>query len=203
MATSIHDVTNTIRPAELQPAHVMTDSKGTKTQTLSLRLDPKTRFILDFLGRIRGQSITTIIERAIKESADNDPVGDSNKKNWRYYWDPDEGVRTLRIISDGDVFTSFEEDEILSFTKAHSEFFYISESTHNIHTGYCRVLWKKMKEYMEIWQATQTEDYWAAGKAMARDLLQAKIQPPQWPRSGKPATSATAKRGAIDDDIPF
>ena len=35
--------------------------RGTKTETLSLRLDPKTKFILEFVARINGQTLTTVI----------------------------------------------------------------------------------------------------------------------------------------------
>ncbi len=43
--------------------------RGPKAMALLLRLDPKTRFILELTARIKGQSITTVVERAIKETA--------------------------------------------------------------------------------------------------------------------------------------
>ena len=65
-------------------------TRGGKTQSLSLRLDPKTKFTLDFMARIRGQSITTVVERAIKEAAKNVGVGVEQL----------EGPNQLRIWSD-------------------------------------------------------------------------------------------------------
>ena len=73
----------------------MPEPKRTKTESLSLRLDPKTKFILEFVARINGQSITTVVERAIKRASED--VGIAPKwdnrgneleiRNWTTYWD--------------------------------------------------------------------------------------------------------------------
>jgi hypothetical protein len=56
-------------------------TKRAKTETLSLRLDPKTKFMLDFLARVQGQSITTVVERAVAKVAADVGVGEySNEK---------------------------------------------------------------------------------------------------------------------------
>src|SRR6185312_3703007 len=70
--------------------------RGSKTQTLSLRLDPKTKFTLEFVARIRGQTLTTIVERAIRESCDKVMIEnfEGDELNWLNFWDPEEGMRT-------------------------------------------------------------------------------------------------------------
>jgi hypothetical protein len=158
--------------------------RGIKSQTLSLRLDPKTKFTLEFASRIKGQTITTLVERAIRASCDEIDLGGGFKGqeiNWKFFWEPDEGVRTLRLCGWPDYPTTYEEDELMSFVKAHLSFFYVRERPDEFNRPFLRILWPKIKEYRRIWQEQRAQDYWAAGKVMAADLLAAKMEPPIWP----------------------
>jgi hypothetical protein len=160
--------------------------RGTRSETLSLRLDPKTKFTLEFASRIKGQTITTLVERAIRSSCDEIelyPEGFKGQEagTWKTFWDPDEGVRTLKLCAAKDYPTTYEEDELMSFVKAHQSFFYDDERRYEINRLFVRVLWPKIEEYHSIWQERRGEDYWAAGRAMAADLSAAKIKSPNWP----------------------
>ena len=187
-------------------------SKRMKTETLSLRLDPKTRFILEFISRIRGQSITVVVERAIKEAADAVVIGpatdfggnDAHQASWSDFWDADEGIRTLRLLANSHYITTYEEDEIRRFTLDHHEFFYDDRAGQSVRRTYIGLLWSKMEQYIEVWQSTRNEDYWAAGKQMAEDLRKAGLSAPAWPRPAtkKPAPSANFNR-ELDDEVPF
>lgn len=183
--------------------------KRLKTQTLSLRLDPKTRFILEFIARLRGQSITTIVERAIKESADKTLLAPTwiegeeiSQRNWLYFWDPSEGVRTLKLLADPEYPTTFEEDELRQFTLAHCRFFYQESEGRNPKRGYVDLLWPRITEFMENWRSTKKNDYWAAGKEMKAALSAAGVKPPEWPPQSKPNDQGKP-RGDLDDEIPF
>jgi hypothetical protein len=184
-----------------------------KTQTLSLRLDPKTRFVLEFMSRVKGQSITTIVERAIKEAAEKTGIGPTNDKNgnelhqpcWTDFWDTDEGVRSLKLIANSDYPTSFEEDEIRRFTIDHWDFFYTNSFgtiplRHNV-----GVLWPQIQTYLTVWRNTKSEDYWAAGKVMIEVLTKAKLKPPSWPRIPKSEVLRTIdpRDRVLDDEVPF
>ena len=182
--------------------------RGAKTLTLSLRLDPKTKFILDFVARIKGQSITTVVERAIKETADGLGIGSDHayQQSWSDFWDPNEGVRTLKLLGNAYYPTSFDEDELKAFTVAHSDFFYTKGNEPR--RGYLEVLWPRMENYIEIWREKKSTDYWAAGEAMKADLLAARVNPPDWPPktnpSSKPArTDPSGPPPEFDDEIPF
>lgn len=177
-------------------------SRGTKTQTLSLRLDPKTRFILDFMSRIKGQSITTVVERAIKEAAGHTgfPEFDERGKRiehvtWSNFWDPSEGIRALNLLADERYPTTYDEDELRAFTTAHQEFFYSDTTCSRPRRAIVEVLWANMERYLKIWREKKSEDYWAAGEAMAADLSAARVKSPVWPP--KPES------GDFDDEIPF
>jgi uncharacterized protein (DUF1778 family) len=188
----------------------------TKTQTLSLRLDPKTRFILEFMSRVRGQSITVVVERAIKEAAEQATIGhkrdefgnEVEHRTWLNYWDPDESVRQLMLFGDRDYYTTFEEDEIRRFTEDHWDFFYTSSTAGVVRRSYANVLWPNLSKYLKTWNTTRMQDYWAAGRMMADDLKRAGIAAPAWPRNETrkepPATTSLQKLVRdLDDEVPF
>jgi hypothetical protein len=179
--------------------------RGPKTMALSLRLDPKTRFILEFVARIKGQSITTVVERAIKETADGLGIGPrydeqgniEDQLTWSDFWDPSEGVRTLRVLNSSDCPTTYDEDELRAFTLAHWPFFYTDQRRREPHRTYVDVLWPKIGAYAELWREKKRSDYWAAGEAMQADLAAARIAPPDWPPKPEPKTDPA------DIEIPF
>ena len=127
---------------------------------LSLRLDPKTRFVLEFVSRVRGQSITTVVERGIKEAAGQvvlEPGRSEafdDRPNWSDFWDPSEGVRMLKLLSDDRFPSTFEEDELRDFTSAHSEFFYAGKDQPR--GPYVDILWPSIDQFLSTWRATKT-----------------------------------------------
>ncbi len=184
-------------------------STRAKTQTLSLRLDPKTRFVLEFVSRIRGQSITTVVERAIKDASSEVSAGEVwheqgsqfQPATWQNFWDPDEGVRALNLLASESYPTTFEEDELRAFTLVHHEFFYTSENGHTPQKASTNVLWPKIDKYLELWRETKSTDYWACGKLMVEDLAAAGLSPPHWPTSfGSPSRDFSKD---LDDEVPF
>jgi hypothetical protein len=170
--------------------------RGSKTESLSLRLDPKTKFLLEFVGRINGQTLTTVVERAIRTSCDQvgiPAVAGGPKCNWQYFWDIEEGIRTLKLLGSPHYPTNSEEEQLKDFVGSHHEFFFRSVNNLDPQRTYVQLLWPKVETYLQIWDNKRQSDYWAAGNAMVQDLRAAKVQPPQWPREGE----YTA------EDIPF
>ena len=185
-------------------------AKRAKTETLSLRLDPKTKFMLDFLARVQGQSITTVVERAVHKVAAGIGVSEfDDQKTWASFWDASEGVRTLNLISEPFYPTNYEEDELLSFTKVHWPFFYSSDSATTPRKYYVDLLWPKIEHYLDLWRTERQSNYWAAGEAMRADLSAAKVAAPDWPIVKTPAAQPkrTGPRESfaadLDDEIPF
>lgn len=186
-----------------------------KTEVLSMRLDPRVRFIIDLLARIRGQSISTVVERALLEVADKTEIGrDENgyAKRWRDYWDLSEGIRTLKIASDNDTFPSFEDEEKAAFAKAHSIFFYKDNNCTQYKDWAIDIIWPRIEEFMEIWDNTKATDYFAAGKAMREAISKAGVKAPDWPPQSPPSKQPASKPSGgrsssiadeLDDDIPF
>jgi hypothetical protein len=183
--------------------------RGSKTESLSLRIDPKTKFVLEFLVRVTGIRITDLIERAIRAYADGITIGNSGtSKTWEDYWHTEEGVRMLNVISDKAVWRTFEEEELASFVDQHHEFFFLSRFDRTPRILSIRVLWPKIDEYLEHWRQNKAHDLWATGTLMKAALEKTQIQAPEWPRRAKTPTSSAkpvtpAKRDDLDDEIPF
>lgn len=165
--------------------------------------------MLDFVSRVQGQSITTVVERAVREMAGRVGINsefENNPKTWTSFWDSSEGMRALHLYSDTDYPTTFEEDEILRFTKTHWPFFYINERATTQRRAYVDLLWPKIEEYVAIWRDKRHVNYWASGEAMQADLSAARVVPPDWPIPTKPSLTKEPRESFppdLDDEIPF
>ena len=191
-------------------------ARGTKTLSLSIRLDPKTRFVLEFMARMRGQSMTTVVERAVAEAADGVTVGGDwdpqsretvGERKWSDFWDVSEGIRFIKLVADRKVPTTFDEDEILQFVRFHIEFFSEFNDLDDLDRANIELLWPNIEDYVNSWRERRHSDIWAAGQIMADDLSKAGLEPPDWPRGTKtpPPSKLSAineEESHIDDEIP-
>lgn len=177
-------------------------TRGGKTETLTIRLDPKTRFILEYLSRLKGQNITTVVERAIVAAASqemvNDPKWPDQPDGWQRFWDVSDGCRALRMAERAEFFPTYEEERRLAFAKAHWPFFFTSENATQFINYYIDVLWPRIDEYIQIHDDQKQTDYFAAGKAMQAALRAAKLAAPEWPIAQKQKPSRD-----LDNEIPF
>ncbi|MCF6118517.1 MAG: hypothetical protein EOS26_03290 [Mesorhizobium sp.] len=178
--------------------------KTAKTESLAIRLDPKTRFILDFVSRAKGQTITTVVERAIYEAAAQVRASDGeNDYSWQDVWNEAEGARALRAATIRDLFPTYEEERRLNFARRHWPFFYTNDRLHAVQTLYVEVLWPRIDEFIQLGDDKLQEDAWAAGTAMQEALRAAKIQPPEWPPKPKSNDFGRPPKQELDDEIPF
>ncbi len=183
--------------------------RGAKTESLSLRIDPKTKFVLEFMVRVKGFRITDLIEQAIKSYAEQTIVGadynGNGGKNWLNYWHPEEGVRLINLIFDKDIITSFEEDELAAFIEQHWEFFFTTQSANRKPmTVFIQVLWPKINEYVDHWRENKATNRWATGTLMLQAIKAANMAGPKWPRTSEPPPKPVAPAVKdLDDEIPF
>ncbi|RWN91711.1 hypothetical protein [Mesorhizobium sp.] len=179
--------------------------RGGKTETLTIRLDPKTRFILEYLSRLKGQNITTVVERAIMTAASHETVRDpkfpEEPDSWQRFWDVSDGCRALRMAERPEFSPTYEEERRLAFAKEHWPFFYASQQKETFLTFYVDVLWPRIDEFIQIHDDQKADDYFAAGKAMQGALRAAKLSAPEWPIHAKPKPSGPPRD--LDDEIPF
>lgn len=182
--------------------------KPTKSETLTIRLDPKTRFMLEFVSRLRGQTITTVVERAISSAADQATVmvpgeyGDF-EASWRYFWSVVDGERALKMSAEPQLHPTYEEEKRRKFTETHWPFFFLSPKCEEPRTGYIEILWPRIDEFVALFDATKATNYFQAGEAMAAALSLARVAPPDnWPPKRKSYDEPPSK-GNIDDELPF
>lgn len=171
--------------------------KPQKSESLTIRLDPKMRFALEFVARIKGQTITKVIERAVIEAADRANIDDDNgydKLNWHSYWDVNEGVRTIHLAQDSRTHPSFEEEEMLDFIKFHWRYFSYDRLLRSLDREKIEVLWPHMSEIMDLWRETKSTQRNSASWLMNNILADAGIK--QKEKSESPEDS-------IGDEIPF
>lgn len=193
--------------------------KSLKSETLTIRLDPKTRFMLEFISRLRGQTITTVVERAISDAADQASIVDEgNERTWRSFWHISDGVRALRLAQNQSLYPTYEEEQLLNFAMNHKPFFMIKGFDEWVpDEKYADILWPKINEYLGTWLRTRANDHWAAGKMMRDDIEAAGVKAPVWPpvdptAKKKEEASSFGRAGPatrpgssshLDDDIPF
>ncbi len=187
--------------------------KAGKSETLTIRLDPKTRFILEYVSKLKGQTITTVVERAIVSAASDEKLNDyeyGGDLSWHDFWDVSDGVRALRMAARKEFYPTYEEDKRLTFCREHWPFFWSSKERKVFLNYYVDVLWPRIDEFVQMHEDQKATDYFAAGKAMRAALSDAKLKAPQWPLPEKkhdPKPIVEQKPGfpALDDDddIPF
>ncbi|MEY9328267.1 hypothetical protein [Sinorhizobium fredii] len=177
-------------------------TKTGKSETLTIRLDPKTRFILEFMSRVNGQTITTVVERAIVSAASKTTVSRGDEYDadvsWQDLWDVSEGVRALRLAKIPGLYPTYEEEKRLAFAEEHWPFFYSDTKKNRLLNFFVDVLWPRLDEFVQMHDDKKHEDYFAAGKAMQEALKGAKMEPPEWPPQKKPKSTID-----LTDDIPF
>lgn len=177
--------------------------KPAKSETLTLRLDPKTRFMMEFISRLRGQTITMVFERSIQDTADQAAFyDDSFGKDvcWQDFWDVEEGIRTLRIAMNKSLRPSYEEERLLQFTDKFWPFFYDNAHRYGFRRDYISVLWNQIEDFVEFDEENRQKDFWAAGHAMEDVLKIAHLIPPKWKELLGVSSSSSDE---LDKDIPF
>ena len=184
------------------------EPRAGKSETLTIRLDPKTRFILEYLSRLKGQTITTVVERALVAAASQEMVEDpkypDQPDSWQRFWDVSDGCRALRMAERPAFFPTYEEDRRLAFAKEHWPFFWSTRDRTSFLNHYVDVLWPRIDMYVQLHEDQKANDYFAAGKAMQEALRNAKLKAPEWPIPQKNVekVESYAKRD-LDDEIPF
>jgi hypothetical protein len=174
------------------------DVRSSKTESLTIRMDPKTRFMMDCVARSRGQTITTVIERSVAASASQDAMTYRGEPiTWQALWDLTEGIRALMMAEVPELFPTYEEEKRLKFAAEHHPFFYRDGKRDRFKDWNIEVLWPRIDEFVAMHEKHQNTDYFAAGKAMSQALHDANIGPPEWPPQSPREPHASETRSKI------
>lgn len=154
-----------------------------KSESLTIRLDPKMRFALEFIARLRGQTITKVIERAVMEDADSAYVMDESHNptgNWSSYWDVNDGVRAINLASDPKTHPSFEEEEMLDFVKVHWNYFSFDPKLASLKRDNLDILWPKIESLIDLWREHKSTNRKYCAKLMREMLTDAGLDEKSW-----------------------
>lgn len=169
-----------------------------KGETLTIRLDTKSRFMLDFVARAKGQTMTTVVERALTDAADNvrvcldndippgDLPDDGSYVNWRYFWNSIPGIRELAIADVDDLYPTYEEKHRLEFAKRFWPFFYTDRNCTSFNVDFIDALWNKIDYFISVHEGQKQMDFYAVTKIMSSCLEGAGLTPPEWPPAPEP-----------------
>ncbi|OUJ10326.1 hypothetical protein [Acetobacter sp. DsW_059] len=157
--------------------------KNQKSESLTIRLDPKMRFALEFVARLKGQTITKVIERAVTDAAEITYTGDN--KNWLHYWDVCDGVRSIRLAMDSDTNPTFDEDELLDFIKIHWNYFSSTNNLLYLKRENIDVLWPKIEDLLKIWRECKSSDRLRCARVMKEILRNSGLSDQSWEASYK------------------
>ncbi|WP_434520618.1 hypothetical protein [Pseudomonas sp. AK181] len=146
-----------------------------KTETLTLRLDPKVKMMIEMISRIRRQSITGVVEAAIEEIAfDLDaPFFYKNEtNNWSLssaiteVWSTDESERFINMCYHLPTLLTYEEQRIWETIKASKVFlatdatvmetFWEIEGIGRIDRSSVRIWWTYLLEHVDEHKDSRT-----------------------------------------------
>ncbi len=139
-----------------------------KTETLTLRLDPKVKLMIELISRIRRQSITGVVEAAIEEIAfdlDAPFFYEKETNTWSLssvvteVWSTDESERFINMCYHLPTLLTYEEQRIWETIKASKVFlatdatvmetFWEVEGLGRIDRSNIRMWWADLLEHVE------------------------------------------------------
>lgn len=147
-----------------------------KTDSITLRVDPRFRFALELLSRKTGATMTSLIERAIVAQAAMSRIGGLD---WAELWHPEEAVRSLRVASMPELMPSHEEERRSHFCGTWHPFFYRSGVGSEIHEPRVVVLWPAIDRFIDDFERTRSSDFFAVAETMIEALHHAGLDAPK------------------------
>lgn len=179
--------------------------RAAKSETLTIRLNPRTRFVLEFVARMRGQTITTVVERALEAAGEQAKISDFDKdKTWRDFWDVNDGVRAINMAREPELFPTYEEEKRLKFVEQFREYFYRDDYFREPIKPYIDVLWPRIDEFIEHFEKTKASKYYSVEEEMRKTLRDANLTRPKSRHNvtDPPRAGGGKPNYDLDDDIP-
>lgn len=163
-----------------------------RSEVVSVRLDPKLRYIAELAARKQRRTVSSFIEWAVERGLDSVSAADEGQTLWNEadaLWDVDESDRFTKLALRHPDLLTHEEQILWKLLRENG------------------LLWKGRYDRNGEWQWTVSESsmvvdnlrkHWDTFKAAAAGDAEAKKILPTWVKKGSPE-----KKSAFDDDIPF
>jgi len=116
----------------------------TRSETLAIRLDPRTRYMLELASRIQHRTLSSVVEWMVNNSLKDIPIDDERSlaSAQADLWDIDESDRLVKLAFKYPGLLSFEEQKIWKLIREYGYFWrgkYVFE--HQEEGGYVRYEW--------------------------------------------------------------
>lgn len=96
----------------------------TRSETLAIRLDPRTRYMLELASRIQHRTLSSVVEwminNSLKDIMVNEKESLANAQN--QLWDIDESDRLLKLAFNYPSLLSFDEQKMWKLIREHGHF---------------------------------------------------------------------------------
>lgn len=155
-----------------------------KTEHMSLRLDSRTKFLVEYWSQCVHQSDTAFVTMAVERYARD--LANEHGHSPKACFHPHRGVREVRL----GLLDDYPLDDVRArrrdFVMQHRAFFLTQVGDHyQANVPFIETLWDvdgktNLDEYMNGW----AEDFWAPGKLMAERLRSRGLEAPVWPPEG-------------------
>jgi len=168
----------------------------TRSEVVTVRLDPKLRYIADLAARKQRRSVSSFIEWAVERGVDSVYVAEQGPSLWNEadeLWDVDESDRFVKLALRHPDLLSHDEQIVWKLVREN---------------GY---LWRGSHDRNNEWHWTPSEsaiildrlrEHWNTFKAAAKGDVEARSELPTWDPPKKPARPA-GKFDDLEDEIPF
>lgn len=177
-------------------------AKTTRSETVTVRLDPELRYLAEIASRIQRRTLSSYIEWAILASLNQVPIEDSPHQVptvadlGRTLWDVDEADRFAKLGINAPHLLNFDEQKLWKLIRENG---YLWRGKHYPSTG----KWK--------WEVTESSliylrlrEHWDAFKSVAYDGLDPEGVLPTWVDKAPTTPRPPINLADIDDDpVPF
>ncbi len=95
-----------------------------RSETLAIRLDPRTRYMLELAGRVQHRTLSSVVEWMINNSLKDIPIDEEKSLAavQADLWDIDESDRLIKLAFSNYSLLSFDEQKIWKVIREHGYF---------------------------------------------------------------------------------
>ena len=171
--------------------------RPSRSEVVTVRLDPKLRYLVDLAARKQRRTVSSFIEWAIERGLDAVMLADDAATVWKQadlLWDVDEGDRFVNVAVRYPELLTHDEQVLWKLIREN---------------GYC---WRGRYDQEDRWTWTvqpsaaiieRIREHWNDFKAAASGDAEAKKRLPTWKATQPAGERKKGKFDDIEDDIPF
>jgi predicted transcriptional regulator len=182
------------------------EGAGKKSEVVTVRLDPKLKYLAELAARKHRRPLSSYIEWAVEQSLSRvwleepfngeEGVSVADAERAQHLWDLDEPDRVVRLALNYPALLTHEEQLVWKLVREHGLVWKgrfpgpSADWTWEIKEG--SVIWDRLREHWPVFKAV------ANGSQPATAL-------PRWQKTNRPPPKWEAEKpgGDLDDEIPF